>query len=37
MMAKLLLGQYLTDGLDELRRAGIDVDNLAFMSVSSGS
>jgi hypothetical protein len=37
MMAKAPLADYLADGLAELKRNGIDVDHLTFMSINSGS
>jgi hypothetical protein len=36
MMGKAPLADYLTDGLAELEKNGIDVDRLAFTSDSSG-
>lgn len=37
MMAKAPLADYLTDGLAELEKSGIDVDDLTFTSVQAGS
>jgi Protein of unknown function (DUF3775) len=37
MMGKASLADYLTDGLAELEKSGIDLDLLTFASVSSGS
>jgi hypothetical protein len=37
MVAKASLADYLTDGLAELKKHGIDVDHLTFTSVNSGS
>lgn len=35
MMAKASLADYLTDGLAELKKSGLDVDRLAFAAVPS--
>lgn len=37
MMGKASLADYLLDGLDELKKSGIDVDHLSFSSVNSRS
>jgi hypothetical protein len=37
LMDKAPLADYVTDGLAELKKKGIDVDHLAFTSVASGS